>query len=68
MIVDTHQAAGEGKYLAIGYQDGFVDLALRVDIHSAEEEYHSNDSQNGSCEELYVCVNFHKRFWNPMQK
>ena len=62
MVIDTHQAAGEGKNLAIGYKDRLMDLALRVDIHSAEEEYHSNDSQKGSCDELYVCVIFHRLF------
>ena len=61
-VVDSEQRSRESRYFAEADQQAFVDLALRVDIQSAEEEYHSNDSQNGSCEELYVCVHFHKRF------
>ena len=38
VVVDTHQAAGEGQYFAVCDEHGLVDLTLRVDIDAAEEE------------------------------
>lgn len=62
VVVDAHEAAGESHHLTEGYEDGLFDFAHFSDIESAEEEHHASDGQNGGCDELYVGIQFHKRF------
>ena len=61
-IIDSHQCAGEGCDLSEGDEQGLVDLSLRIDIDTAEEEDESTDGEDGGGDELYVCVLFHMRF------
>ena len=40
-VVDAEQGAGEGGGFAEGYEEGLVDLSLRINEDAAEEEYES---------------------------
>ena len=42
-VVDAEECAGEGGGLAEGYEEGFMDLSLRVDKEAAEEEDESTE-------------------------
>ena len=42
VVIDAHDAAGEGERFAEGDEDGLMDLSGGIDIHSAEEEYHAD--------------------------
>ena len=47
MIIYPHQAAGEGHDFAKGDQEAFVDLSLRLDVDTAEEERESAKGEDG---------------------
>ena len=51
-VVDAHEGAGEGGYLAEGYEEGFVDLALGVDEDAAIEHYQAAEGEDSGGEEL----------------
>ena len=59
IVIYSKQTAGEGGYLAEGYEECLVDLALRVDIDSAEEHNQPADGQNRCRDELYVWIVLH---------
>ena len=49
MIVDAHEATGEGHYFAESDEKGFVDLPHWGDIDSAEEHYQPAYREGGCC-------------------
>ena len=61
-VIDTHECSGEGGDFTEGYEQGFVDLALWVNIDTAEEENEATDGEDGGGDELYVEVMFHRLF------
>ena len=46
-IVDSEQGTGEGGGLAKSYEEGGMDLALRVDKDATEEEYEATNGKDG---------------------
>ena len=51
-VIYSKQGSGEGGGFAEGYQEGFVDLPLRFDEDTTEEEYQSSDGEHKGCYEL----------------
>ena len=51
-IIYSKQCSRKGRRLAEGYQEGFVDLALRVDEDAAEEKDEAPDGEHKGCYEL----------------
>ena len=60
-IINSKQGTGEGGEFAEGYEEGLMDLSLRVDIHPAKEEYEPANGEHGGCQELYEVVVSHRR-------
>jgi hypothetical protein len=54
VIINSHEATGEGHYFAECDEKGFMDLSLGVDEDTAEEEYKPAYREGGCCEELNV--------------
>ena len=53
IVIYSKQTAGEGEGFTKGDEDSLVDLSGGVDIHSAEEQYHSDDREGCGGDELY---------------
>ena len=51
-VVDTKESTGEGSGLSEGYEEGFVDLSLRVDEGSAKEQDQTSKRENKGGYEL----------------
>ena len=45
-IINSEQSAGEGGCFAEGYEEGFVDLSLRVDEDATKEENETSDGED----------------------
>ena len=46
VIVNAHEATGEGHYLAECDEQGFVDLTLWIDIYTAEKHYEPSEGKH----------------------
>ena len=58
-VIDPEQCACEGGDLSEAYEEGFMDLALRVDADTAEEEREASEGEDGGGQKLYVQACFH---------
>jgi len=47
-VIDAEQCSCEGGNLSEAYEEGFMDLALRVDADAAEEKRKAAEAQYGS--------------------
>ena len=47
-VIDAEQCSCEGGDLSEAYEEGFMDLALRVDADAAEEKRKAAEAQYGS--------------------
>ena len=58
-IINTHEGTREGCDFAEGYEQGLMDLSLRVDIDATEEENEASKGEDGGSKQLYVEILFH---------
>ena len=59
VIVDAHEAAGEGHHFSEADEKGLVDLSPGVNEDAAEEHCQTSNGEDRCRDELYVDVCFH---------